>query len=153
MDVYENLRKLALEIPAAPSKGGAYVPVKTVGDLLFVSGQGPIRDGKLQYVGKVGGERTLEEGREAARLCMLNLLAQVEDHLGDLNKVKNVVKVLGFVSSVSDFNSQPKVIDAGSELLVDVFGDRGVHTRSAVGTNALPNDITVEIEAILEIEG
>jgi enamine deaminase RidA (YjgF/YER057c/UK114 family) len=151
MDAYKNLDRLGIKIPECPAKGGKYVSVKQVGNLLFTSGHGPILDGQVVSVGKVGSDKTLEEGREAARACVLNLLAVVEEHLGGLNKVKNVVKLLGFVASAPGFNQQPKVIDAGSELLNDVFGEAGAHARSALGANELPGNITVEIEAIFEV--
>jgi enamine deaminase RidA (YjgF/YER057c/UK114 family) len=151
VDVYNNLKRLGIEIPECPAKGGRYVSVKQVGNLLFTSGHGPILNGQVVSTGKVGAERTIEEGRESARACVLNILAVVQEHIGDLNKVKNVVKLLGFVASAPDFNQQPKVIDAGSELLGEVFGEAGSHARSALGANELPGNITVEIEAIFEV--
>jgi len=151
MDIYDRLRELGLAMPEAPDAMGLYVPVKQVGSLVFSSGQGPLEKGKPVFTGKVGADRTLEEGQAAARMCVMNILAQVEKHLGDLNRVKNVVKLLGFVASAPGFNDQPKVINGGSQLLIDVFGEAGRHARSAIGTNELPGDITVEIEAIFEV--
>jgi enamine deaminase RidA (YjgF/YER057c/UK114 family) len=152
MDIYDRLKELGLSLPEAPDALGLYVPVKQVGKLLFSSGQGPLEKGKAVFTGKVGAGRTLEEGQAAARMCVMNILAQVEKHLGDLNRVKQVVKLLGFVASAPEFNDQPKVINGGSQVLIDIFGDAGRHARSALGTNELPGNITVEIEAIFEVE-
>jgi len=152
MCVYENLKRLNLELPVPPPRGGVYVPVKQVGNILYTAGQGPIVDGKPAFTGKVGKDLSIEEGQEAARICILNTLSVVHQYLGDLNKIKNVVKLLGFVASIADFNSQPQVINGGSQLLVDIFGEKGQHARSAIGTNELPGNIPVEIEAIIEIE-
>ena len=152
MDVYENLKKLGLRIPSPPPVGGKYVPAKRVGNLVFTSGQGPIVEGKPAFTGKVGKELSLEHGQEAAKYCILNTLSVLEKAIGNLNRVKNVVKVLGFVASAQNFNQQPLVINAGSQLLIDVFGEKGQHARSAIGTNELPGNIPVEIEVIFEID-
>jgi enamine deaminase RidA (YjgF/YER057c/UK114 family) len=120
--------------------------------LLFVSGHGPYNDGRIKISGKVGKELTLEEGYQVARNVALNCLATVKDVLGDLDKVKKVVKLLGMVNCTEDFKDQPKVINGASDLLVEIFGDAGKHARSAVGMQALPNNIPVEIEMILEVE-
>jgi enamine deaminase RidA (YjgF/YER057c/UK114 family) len=152
MNVYENLKRLNLTLPEAPPPGGLYVPVKQVGNLLYTSGHGPIVGGKPAFTGKLGGRVSIEEGQEAARLCIVNILSNLQKHLGDLNRVKNVVKVLGFVASAPGFNNQPLVINGGSQLLMDIFGESGKHTRSAIGTNELPGDIPVEIEIIFEID-
>ena len=151
MCVYENLKKLNLELPAPPAPGGLYVPVKQVGNLLFAAGTGPYVNGEAVVTGKVGDDRTIEEGQEAARICILNTLANVHAYLGDLNKVKNVVKVLGFVASAPGFDKQPAVINGGSQLLIDLFGESGKHARSAVGVNEMSRNITVEIEVIFEV--
>lgn len=150
MSIHERLQQRGIVLPEPPKRGGVYTPVKQIGNLLFVSGQGPVVGGVPKYLGKVGAERTIEEAQDAARLCVLNTLALVEQHLGDLDAVKNVVKLLGFVASAPGFNRQPEVINGASQLLVDLFGDSGWHARSAVGTNELPADITVEIESIFE---
>ncbi|MFA6506913.1 MAG: RidA family protein [Treponemataceae bacterium] len=151
MDAYENLRKLGLELPTPPPPGGLYVPVKQVGNFLYTSGQGATRNGKPLFTGKVGAELTVEEGQQAARLCVLNLLSVLHAFTGDLNRIKNVVKVLALVASAPGFGQQPLVVNGGSQLLIDVFGERGKHCRSAMGTNELPGNIPVEIEAIFEI--
>lgn len=151
MCVYENLKKLNLVLPPPPTPGGLYVPVKQVGNLLFAAGTGPYVNGEAVVTGKVGAERTIEEGQEAARICILNALSNVQAHLGDLNKVKNVVKILGFVASAPGFDKQPAVINGGSQLLIDLFGERGKHARSAIGVNEMSRNITVEIEIIFEV--
>jgi enamine deaminase RidA (YjgF/YER057c/UK114 family) len=121
------------------------------GNLLFTSGHGPLKDGRVAFQGKVGRELTVEQGQEAARLTGLNLLATLRDALGSLDRVRRVVKVLGMVQCADDFTDQPKVINGFSDLVVEVFGDAGRHARSAVGMGSLPFGIPVEIEMIVEI--
>lgn len=152
MSIYDRMKELGISLPDAPEAMGLYVPVRATGNLLFSSGQGPLQNGDVVFTGKVGAERSLEEGALAARLCALNILAQVERYLGDLNRVRGVVKVLGFVASAPGFNDQPKVVNGASQLFIDLFGDAGRHARSAIGTNELPGNIAVEVEAILEFE-
>ncbi len=152
MDINERLAELNINLPAPPPRGGVYKPVKQVGNMLYVSGQGATQNGVPAICGKVGAERTLEEGQAAARLCALNCLSTLQEYLGDLNRIKSLVKILAFVASAPGFNQQPKVVDGASLLLRDIFGpDLGVGARSAIGTNELPGDITVEIEFIFEI--
>ena len=150
--ILDNLKKLNITIPDAPDPVGAYVAYKFSGKLLYISGQLPIgKEGKI-IKGKIGKDLSLEEGQEAARLCVINILAQVKKAVkGDLSKVKNCVKITGFVNSTDDFIDQPKVINAASEMLSNVFGDSGKHTRAAVSSNSLPLGIAVEIDAIFEI--
>lgn len=152
MDIYKKIRELSYKIPELPPKGGIYKPVKQVGNMLYISGQGATEKGVSIMTGKVGEERTIEEAQEAARICVLNALSTLHDYLGDLNKVKGLVKMLAFVASAKDFNQQSKVVDGASKLLFDIFGDNGVGARSAIGINELPGNITVEIEFIFEIE-
>ena len=152
MDIYARLQELGIELPPPPPVGGLYKPVQQVGNLLFVSGQGPMVAGAPEVVGKMSAERPIEEGKHAARLCALNALSLLHRHLGDLNKVKSTVKLLAFVQSMPGFNRQPEVANGASQLLIDVFGEeRGLGARSAVGTNELPMDIAVEIEFIFEV--
>lgn len=152
MDIYARLQELGLILPELPPRGGIYKPVKQVGNMLYVSGQGATVKGVPAITGHVGAERTIEEGQDAARLCVMNCLSTLHDYLGDLNKIKSLVKLLGFVASAPGFNMQPKVMDGASKLLMDIFGeDNGVGARSAIGTNELPGGITVEIEFIFEI--
>ena len=151
MDVYTALKSKGLTLPPPPPRGGLYVPVRQVGNLLFTAGCGATVNGIAVTPGKVGAELDLEQGQEAARLCVMNLLSVLHEYLGDLGKIKNVVKLLGFVASAPTFHRQPEVMNAASQLLVDVFGERGQHARSAIGTNVLPGDIAVEIELICEV--
>lgn len=151
MNVEKKIEALGISLPEMSPPKAMYIPVRPLGNALFVSGQVPFENGELRYSGKVGGERTLEEGEEAARLCIVNLLAAVKAYLGDLDKVKTVVKVQAFVNSTPDFTQQHIVVNAASQLLFDVFGECGRHVRTAVAVPVLPMDATVEIEAILEI--
>ena len=152
MDIYEKLKELDIELPTAPIPIGIYKPVKQVGNMLYVSGQGPIKDGVALVCGKVGAERSIEEGQYAARLCALNALSILHAYLGDLNKIKSTVKLLGFVASAPGFGRQPEVVNGASRMLADIFGEEnGIGARSAIGTNELPSGITVEIEFIFEI--
>jgi len=152
MDIYARLEELGFQLPDLPPKGGVYMPVKQVGNLLYVSGQGATVKGVPVVTGKVGTDRTLEEGQQAARICVMNALSTLQNYLGDLNRIKSLVKTLGFVASATDFNMQPKVIDGASLLLADLLGpENGIGARSAIGTNELPGNITVEIEFIFEV--
>ncbi len=151
MDIYGKLKELGYTLPTLPPKGGIYKPVRQVGNLLYVSGQGATVNGVPEIVGKAGAERTIEEAQDAARLCALNALSTLEDYLGDLNQLKSLVKTLGFVASAPNFNMQPKVVDGASGLFRDLMGEDGIGARSAIGVNELPGNITVEIEFIFEI--
>jgi len=150
--ISDKLKKLNISLPNAPDPVGAYVAYKKSGSLLFISGQLPIdNDGKIMK-GKIGKDLTLEDGQKASKFCVLNILAQVKKALdGDLDKVKNCVKITGFVNSSDDFKDQPKVINPASETLVAIFDNKGKHTRAAVSTNSLPLGACVEIDAIFEI--
>ncbi|MGG3562905.1 RidA family protein [Neobacillus rhizosphaerae] len=143
----ERLASLGLELPALRPASGNYVSCVRTGNFIFTSGQGTD-----EYRGKLGDDVSIEVGYQAARQCMLNLLAVVQHELGDLSKVKRVVKILGFVNSTPDFTDQPKVMNGSSDLLVEVFGEKGRHARSAVGMAQLPHNNTVEVEMILEVE-
>ena len=152
MDVYSKLNEMGLKLPSLPSAAGVYKPVKQVGNLIFLSGQLPLQSEGKYIQGKLGLERTIEEGQEAARLCTLSALSVLDNYLGDLNKIKSVVKLLVFVQSAEDFSDQPQVANGASQLLVDLFGeDKGKGARSAVGCTQLPRNASVEIEYILEI--
>ena len=152
MSIEINLKKLNIVLPNAPEPVGAYVAFKKTNNLLFISGQLPISsDGKM-IKGKIGKNLTLEDGQKASRLCVINILAQVKKALnGDLNKVKNCVKITGFVNSTDDFIDQPKIINPASETLSALFGDEGKHARTAISANSLPLGAAVEIDAIFEI--
>ena len=152
MNIENKLKELNIELPNAPDPVGAYVAFKKINNLLFISGQLPIsKDGKM-IKGKIGKDLTMEQGQRASKLCVLNIFAQVKKALnGDLNKVKNCVKITGFVNSTDDFKDQPKVINPASETLSTVFGDNGKHARAAISANSLPLGAAVEIDAIFEI--
>ena len=155
MDINKRLEELNITLPTAPPRAGAYAPAKEFGDgLVFLSGCGPAFVGETEPLqGTLGKDFTVEEGQEYAEKCALNLLAVLKDNIGDLNRVKNVVKILVLVASTDDFTQQPAVANGASELFVDIFGeDVGLPSRSAVGVNVLPGGIPVEIEAIFEIE-
>lgn len=152
MKIEAKLAERGLTLPAAPKPVANYVRAVRTGDLLFVSGHGPSRDGAMVYTGKVGRDLTVEQGYEAARLVALNCLASVKEALGDLDRVRRVVKLLGMVNCTPDFAQQPQVINGASDLLVELYGDAGRHARSAVGMGALPQNIAVEIEMVLEVE-
>lgn len=152
MDIYGRLKELDYVLPSLPPRGGIYKPVKQIGNLLYVSGQGATVKGAPAIVGHVGAECTLEDGQAAAQMCALNCLAVLEDYLGSLNRLKSLVKTLGFVASAPGFHAQPKVIDGASRLFMDVMGEEaGVGARSAIGVSELPGNIAVEIEFIFEI--
>ena len=148
----ERIAELGLTLPEATAPLAAYVPVVRTGNLLYVSGQLPWVDGKMAATGKVGGEVDPEQAKELARTCALNAIAAVRTELGDLSKVRRVVKVVGFVASVPEFTGQPGVVNGASELFGEVFGDAGRHARAAVGVAALPLGVPVEVEAIVEVE-
>lgn len=151
MDVYKKLNDLGVELPPVPAKGGVYSTSKYFGEnLIYISGCGPIID--IPIAGRVGKEFTLEEGQQYARQAILNVLAILEEEIGDLNKVTNAVKILFFVNSDNDFFEQPSIANGCTQLLLDVFGEKGLPSRSAIGVNVLPGNIPVEIEAIFEIQ-
>jgi enamine deaminase RidA (YjgF/YER057c/UK114 family) len=144
--VDERLAELGLTLPGLRPRAGNYVGYVRAGEVLFLSGQGA--DG---WTGRVGADLTVDQGREAARDCMLNLLAQTRDALGSLDRIAQVIKVLGFVACTEDFRDAPQVIDGASDLLADLLGERGHHARSAIGAQALPLGFAVEIEMVVAI--
>ncbi len=150
--VEKKLAEMGLSIPEAPKPVAAYVPAVKTGDFIYTSGQIPLVNGELKFKGKVGAEMTLEQGYEAAKVCALNCLSVIKGLIGDLDKIEQVVKVVGFVNSAAGFNMQPKVINGASELLGAVLGEKGVHARSAVGVNELPLDATVEVEMVVKVK-
>ena len=152
--VEARLRELGIKTVAAPPPAANYAPFTVSGDLVFISGQGTSVNGELQYVGKLGREFTLEDGYQAARLCAINVLAQLRAACdGDLDRVARVLRLGGFVNSMPDFTAQPKVVNGASDLFVEVFGETGRHARTAIGVPALPDDIAVEVDGIFEIRG
>ncbi len=150
MSVERKLAELGLTLPSVATPAGAYVPAVISGNLVFTAGQIPLVDGTLMAIGKVGNEISPEFAKEIAQRCALNALAAVKSVLGDLSRVKRVVKVVGFVASTPEFTGQPGVLNGASELLGNVFGDAGLHARSAVGVASLPLDAPVEVELIVE---
>ena len=147
-----KLSALGITLPPVKKPVANYVNLVQTGNLLFLSGKGPTKPDGTDITGKLGGTLSIEQGYEAARYVAINHLAVLKDYLGDLGRVKRVVKVLGMVGSESHFTDQPKVMNGYSDLMVAVFGDKGKHARSAVGMVALPNNIAVEVEVIVEIE-
>ena len=149
----ENIKNLGLNIPELPKALANYAPYKIVGKTMYISGQAPVQNGELIYKGKVGSDITIEDGIEAARLCVTNIIAAVKTGLeGDWSKLDSFVKLTGFVNCQDDFTDQPKIINGASDMLVDIFGDQGRHARVAVGSNALPLGIAVEIDAIVQLK-
>ena len=151
MNAEDTIKKLAIDLthPAAPVAN--YVPAVSTGNLVYLSGKGPTQSDGTMMSGKVGSDLDIDQGYEAARLVGIQLLAGLREHIGDLNRVSQVVKVLGMVNSAPDFEDHPKVINGCSDLLVSVFGEKGNHARSAVGMGSLPGQIPVEIEMIVEV--
>ena len=152
MSVNDRLKELDITLPSVPGPAGNYVDAVKTGNLLYLSGKGPLKTEGGATTGKLGKDVTVEQGYQDARSVGLIMLAVLQKELGDLDRVKRVVKLLGMVNAVPEFGDQPKVINGCSDLMVEVFGEKGRHARSAVGMGSLPGQITVEIEAIFEIE-
>ena len=147
-----RLAELGIELPEPAAPAANYIPFVVTGNLIFVSGQITVWNGELRHIGRLGENIDIDEGYQAARLCGLNLIAQAKAAAqGDLDKIKRVVKLGGFVNSTPDFTDQPKVANGASDLLVEVLGDKGLHARSAVGLASLPANVCVEIEMIVEV--
>jgi len=147
----EKLARLGIELPAAPKPAGNYLPALRSGRLLYLSGAICLREGAMTHTGKVGGERDIAYGQAAARVCALNLLAVARAELGELGRIARVLQLNGFVNAVPGFPDSPAVINGASDLLVDVLGEVGRHTRAALAVTGLPKDSTVELQAVLEI--
>ena len=149
----ENIKNLGLNIPDLPKALANYVPYKIIGKTIYISGQDPVQNGELIYKGKVGSDISIEEGIEAAKLCVINIIAALKTGLeGDWDKLDSFVKLTGFVNCQDNFTDQPKIINGASDMLVEIFGDQGRHARVAVGSNALPLGIAVEIDAIVQLK-
>ena len=148
--IEEKLNELSINLPTPPSPAGSYIPVVTTGNLAFVSGQIPMKNGNVIFQGKVPENQSVDSARDAAKICIINGLAQLKANLGSLDRIVKFVRISGFVNSNSDFIEQPKVINAASELLVEIFGDMAKHSRIAVGVASLPLNSTVEIDMIVE---
>src|SRR3954468_1399870 len=149
--VEDRLRTLGYELPAVPRPAGSYVPATRAGSLLFTAGQIPFKEGKLPYTGKVGQDVSIEEAKEAARLCALNALAAINAEVGSLDSVSRIVKITGYVASAPGFNDQPEVMNGASDLIGELFGEKGLHARSAVGVAELPLNAPVEVELIVDL--
>lgn len=147
-----RLKELGIALPDTPAPAGNYVPAVRSGNLVFIAGQLPIEGGKPQFLGKVGRELQAADGQKAARLCAINIVAQLRTALGgDLDRVKRIVRVGGFVNAVPDFTDHPQVVNGASDVLVEIFGDAGRHARAAVGVGSLPRGVAVEVEAVAEV--
>jgi enamine deaminase RidA (YjgF/YER057c/UK114 family) len=151
MSPEDKLKALGIELPEAPSPLGSYIPIVQAGSLLFISGILPLRGGTLTRTGKLGDTVTLDEAREDARTAAINALSVVKAHTGSLDVVKRCVKITGYIASSPDFTDQPKVLNAASDLIHEIFGEAGRHARAAVGVNVLPLNSPVEIEFIFEV--
>ena len=153
MSIEKRLSELGISLPPAAAPLANYVPYVQEGSLIFIAGQLPRNeDGQLAYVGKLGKDLSVEDGYAAARSCALHCIAQVKAALGSLDKVKRVVRVAGFVNCTDDFTQQPQVLNGASDVIIEVFGDQGRHTRVAIGSNALPGGVAVEVEMVVAAE-
>ena len=149
--IVDKLRENKIVLPPPPAPAGSYIPVISTGNIAFVSGQIPMKDGKVEFTGKVPNEQTIETSQEAAKLCIINCLAQLNTYFGTLENIKKIIRVSGFVNSTPNFSEHPKIINAASDLLFKIFGDAGKHSRIAVGVTSLPLNSTVEIDMIVEV--
>ena len=147
--IEEKLKSLEITLPNPPTPAGSYIPAIKTGNLLFISGQIPMENGKVLFTGKVTDEN-VETAQKSARMCAINLLAQMKRELGSLDKVKKIVRLSGFVNSDAEFYQHPKVINAASDLFFEIFGDKGKHSRIAVGVACLPLNSMTEIDAVIE---
>jgi len=152
MSVENKLKEMGIELPTPPAPVAAYVPVVQTGNLCFVSGQLPMKDGRVMATGAIPSPCTIENAKEGARLTAINILAQLKSHLGSLDRVKRIVRINGFVQSANGFFKQPDVLNGASEFLAEVFGDKGRHTRIAIGVYELPLNASMQIDAIVEVE-
>ena len=151
MSPEDKLKELGIELPEAPTPLGSYIPVIRTGELVFLSGILPLRQGKLIRQGKVGKEISLDEAKEEARIATINALSILKAHLGSLDKITRCIKITGYVASEPDFTEQPKILNAASDLIFEIFAERGKHVRSTVGVNVLPLNSPLEIEFIFEV--
>ncbi len=149
----DRLKELGIELPAAPSPLGSYVPYVHTGNLLFMSGMLPLQEGKLSRIGRVGESVSLSEAQEDARQVVINALSILKANIGSLDRVTRCVKLNGYIASAPNFTDQPKVLNAASDLVRDIFGDRGKHARAAVGVSVLPLNSPIEIDFIFEVRG
>jgi len=148
--IEEKIKVLGIKLPVPPNPAGSYIPVVKSGKLLFVSGQIPLEDGKVGYTGKVS-DKNIEDAKKSARICAVNILAQLKKELGDIEKISRIVKLSGYVNSSPEFTQHPKVINAASDLFYEIFGENGKHARIAVGVSSLPLNSMTEVDAVVEI--
>ena len=148
--IEEKIKELGIELPTPPIPAGSYIPVVKTGNLLFISGQIPMENGKVVFSGKVS-DNNLDVAQKSARMCAINILAQIKKEIGELDKVSKIIRLSGFVNSSPEFTQHPKVINAASDLIFEIFGDKGKHSRIAVGVASLPLGSMTEIDAIIEI--
>ena len=149
--IEEKIKSIGIKLPNPPNPAGSYIPVVKSGNLLYVSGQIPMEDGKVVFTGKVS-DANIETAQKSARVCAINILAQLKKELGDLEKISKIVRLSGFVNSGPEFTQQPKVINAASDLFYEIFGECGKHSRIAVGVSSLPLNSMTEIDAIVEMK-
>jgi len=149
--IEDKLDAMGIKLPNPPTPAGSYIPVVKVGNLLYISGQIPMEDGKVLFTGKVSDDN-LETAQKSAKMCAINILAQIKREVGNLEKVSKIIRLSGFVNSSSEFYQHPKVINAASDLLFEIFGEKGKHSRIAVGVASLPLNSMTEIDAIIQVE-
>jgi len=152
MNIERKLEEMGYPLPETPKPVAAYIPAIQSNEFVFTSGQIPVQNGDIKFKGKVGQVISVEEGYEAAKICAINALSAIKSVIGDLDKIEQIVKVVGFVNSANDFTQQPAVINGASEFLKEVFGNKGAHSRSAVGVAQLPLGVSVELEMIVKIK-
>ena len=152
MGLEDKLKELGIVLPDAPAPLGAYVPVKIVGSLAFCSGVLPMKEGEIVFKGKLGAEVSIDDGKEAARLCAINVLANLKGALGNLDRVIAVIRVEGYINSSDGFTGQPQVLNGSSEFFAEILGDAGKHSRMVVGVNELPLDAAMELVCVFEIK-
>jgi len=148
--IEEKIKSLGIILPEPPTPAGSYIPVVRTGNTLFISGQIPMENGKVVFTGKVSDDN-IDVAQKSARMCAINILAQIRREIGELDKVSKIIRLSGFVNSNSEFTQHPKVINAASDLIFEIFGDKGKHSRIAVGVTSLPLGSMTEIDAIVEI--
>ena len=149
--IEEKLESMGIKLPNPPTPAGSYIPVVKVGNLLYISGQIPMEDGKVVFTGKVSDDN-LETAQKSAKICVINILAQIKREVGNLEKLTKIIRLSGFVNSSLEFYQHPKVINAASDLLFEIFGEKGKHSRIAVGVASLPLNAMTEIDAIIQVE-
>lgn len=149
--IEQKIESLGIKLPSPPTPAGSYIPVVRTGNLMYISGQIPMNNGKVMFTGKVSDDN-LEIAQQSARMCAINILAQIKRELENLDKVSKIVRISGFVNSVPEFSQHPKVINSASDLIFEIFGEKGKHSRIAVGVSSLPLNSMTEIDAIVEVK-